>query len=788
MKKLLTLALTFALALGVQAQYVEFHKKDGSKQKYATLGVSSINVAKDVFKTATINKIDGNTESVYLSTVDSILFVDSDTVLNGYEAVDLGLPSGLLWATCNVGADTPEQYGTYFSWGEVSPKDTYSWSTYKWGTAKNVEQTKYNSLDSKKDLDTEDDAASVNWGGSWRMPYPDEFIELRENCTTSNDTINGVIGIRMTSNLNGKSIFIPFGGYIDSSGPYLVGDYGMLWTKSKYFASKSEGVTLGYAFDFFARAYNEAAGRTEGVYYEWTDRCYGENIRPVCDNNITRPAAESIALDQHELTLMKRATAQLVKTILPEDALQAAVWTSTDENVATVSSNGLVTGVGAGEAWIKVSPKSNPALVDSCKVTIEKQQPPVETGKPYYIVHSESGLYLSLDILTGAAGTSEQNVSLQEVGNASIVYVSETGYDTYYINTAVDATGKYLGGIQWNCIPTEDAFAWEITKTNDGKYNLYQSNTANTGYLKADPVTGPWSVGAATYCNYNSPVAWEFVPATATVWSVETTPAEVGGIVLTGGKTVANGGKFAFEGTPVYNIDFTAVTDILGYELAGEPTVDVENTKISVSYNQVPITYTVEVTGSEDGGILLLADSVEVKNNGTFAFTGVPVEGVDFNVIEIDTLNCQATVTGDKVYVTYTEPSSAYYIQHVTSGLYLSLTELTGANEQENNVSLQNTDKATPLYVIPGDGGLTYFNTKEDGTGDYLGGERWNVKPWTTAFGWTVAELTDGTITLYQNNTNNPGYLKSDKTDVGSPTYCDSGAAQAFRLVSVNTK
>ena len=99
-------------------------------------------------------------------------------------AVDLGLPSGTLWADRNVGADAPEAYGDYFAWGEVTPKTEYNWSTYKWCNGDAYSQTKYftsssyGTVDGKTTLDLEDDAAYVNMGSEWRMPTNAEQDEL----------------------------------------------------------------------------------------------------------------------------------------------------------------------------------------------------------------------------------------------------------------------------------------------------------------------------------------------------------------------------------------------------------------------------------------------------------------------------------------------------------------------------------------------------------------------------------------------------------------------------------
>ena len=149
-------------------------------------------------------------------------------VSNGHEWVDLGLPSGTKWATCNVGATSPEELGNYYAWGETAPKDDYRWHTYKWATATynddrwNLETlTKYNTrssygtVDNKTVLEPEDDVAAVNWGGQWRMPTDAEWTELRENCEwtwTRNYNGTGVAGRIVTSKINGNSIFLPAAG------------------------------------------------------------------------------------------------------------------------------------------------------------------------------------------------------------------------------------------------------------------------------------------------------------------------------------------------------------------------------------------------------------------------------------------------------------------------------------------------------------------------------------------------------------------------------------------------
>ena len=168
-------------------------------------------------------------------------------------AVDLGLPSGLKWASCNVGANAPEEYGDYFAWGETEPYYSsqdpltwkegktagYYWPSYKWCNGSDSTLTKYctdssyGTVDNKTVLDPEDDAATVNWGGTWRMPTDAEWTELRTECTWTWTTQNGVNG-RLVTGPNGNSIFLPAAGYRYNTGLNDAGSFGGFWSSSLY--------------------------------------------------------------------------------------------------------------------------------------------------------------------------------------------------------------------------------------------------------------------------------------------------------------------------------------------------------------------------------------------------------------------------------------------------------------------------------------------------------------------------------------------------------------------------
>ena len=162
--------------------------------------------------------------------------------VNGHGYVDLGL--SVKWATCNVGATKPEDYGSYFAWGETKPKREYTWANYKFRETGDsdykVTFNKYNTksnrgtVDNKKELDLSDDAARQNWGGTWRIPTDAELTELREKCVWAWTKLGGKNGYKVTSKTNGNSIFLPAAGCRKESGLLYAGSDGSCWSSSLY--------------------------------------------------------------------------------------------------------------------------------------------------------------------------------------------------------------------------------------------------------------------------------------------------------------------------------------------------------------------------------------------------------------------------------------------------------------------------------------------------------------------------------------------------------------------------
>ena len=188
------------------------------------------------------------------------------------EPVDLGLTSGTLWSSCNIGASTPEEYGSYFAWGETAPKSNYDWSTYKFGGGSNF--TKYNSSDGLTELALEDDAAYVLWGENWRMPTHQQELELVNECTRESVTLNGISGYKFTGP-NGNSIFMPRGGLYDGT------DYDADGTKVSY--ANTRGWYWSSTLNAIGSPYAQGLCFFPSLLSNVSDheRCDGHNIRPV---------------------------------------------------------------------------------------------------------------------------------------------------------------------------------------------------------------------------------------------------------------------------------------------------------------------------------------------------------------------------------------------------------------------------------------------------------------------------------------------------------------------------
>ena len=208
------------------------------------------------------------------------------------------MPSGTLWATCNIGANSPEEAGLYFAWGEtsgytaeqvgvdkyfifedytdesgVTHHNDYKFGPVDWSDESNYGMTKYNETDGKAVLDAEDDAATANWDSNWKMPTKEQFEELTANTEYEWTEIDGVQGGKFTSTVSGytgKFLFFPAVGRAVDGGVGEVADYGYNWAASLETLDGVHYAYYLYFYDGFCAMYS-------------TDchRCYGLPVRPV---------------------------------------------------------------------------------------------------------------------------------------------------------------------------------------------------------------------------------------------------------------------------------------------------------------------------------------------------------------------------------------------------------------------------------------------------------------------------------------------------------------------------
>lgn len=212
----------------------------------------------------------------------------TDTSVNGedngvvlaHDYVDLGLPSGILWATCNMGANSPEEIGDYIAWGETEPKELYDWKSYKYAVNAGgyFEMTKYCTesswglseyIDNLTVLEPEDDAIRTCWGTGWGMPTKEDWTELCQETTCILTTQNGVKG-RLVTGKNGNSIFLPTTGF-RLNDELICPNLGIYWSSSLYTGSPERA----WSFHFDNDGYHVC-----GTY----ERNRGQVVRAVCSS------------------------------------------------------------------------------------------------------------------------------------------------------------------------------------------------------------------------------------------------------------------------------------------------------------------------------------------------------------------------------------------------------------------------------------------------------------------------------------------------------------------------
>ena len=388
----------------------------------------------------------------------------NDGAENGHAYVDLGL--SVKWATCNVGANTPEECGDYFAWGEVEPQDYYDWSTYKWCNGSYDTQTKYctnssyGTVDNKTVLEAEDDAAAVNWGGAWRMPTNDEQDELRSNCTWTWTTQNGVNGYKVTSKSNGNSIFLPAAGYRYVSSLNNAGSGGSFWSSS---------LTTGYPDNAFTLGFGSS-----GVNGGYSNRYFGRSVRPVLGEN------EDIA------AMVPSVTTAAITQITHSTAVAGGNVTS--DGGASVTERGVV-----------YSTVSNPVIYNIYHTTITSGSGTgsfsvnltnLVEGTTYYVrayAVNSAGVSYGEEV---SFTTNEQSSTPNDGAENGHAYV-DLGLSVKWAtcNVGANAPEEYGDYFAWGEVEPKTEYNWSSYKWCNGSTNTQTKYNTSDSYGTVDNKT-----------------------------------------------------------------------------------------------------------------------------------------------------------------------------------------------------------------------------------------------------------------------------------------------------------
>ena len=561
-----------------------------------------------------------------LSELDSVRFEKRSSgenpsvdLHNGHEYVDLGLPSGLKWATCNVGATTPEEYGNNYAWGETTPQ---SWLA-----------TEYTYNDNPEVLPLSADAANVNWGGNWRMPTYEEIGELEDtnNCTWTWTTQNGVSGYKVTSKKNGNSIFLP--GAANS---------GYYWSSSAYPGS----TVYAYCLMFTSVSVN----------CDYSQRNYGQSVRAVFGEKQTFTVSVSAGTGGSATAsaLEVEQGGSVTLTATPDEGYVFKNWTLGGEVVST-------------ENPYTVTVTANSEFVANFEAE-ENQSGELHNGHEYVDLGLPSGLkWATCNV---GATTPEEYGNNYAWGETTPQSWLATEY-TYNDNPEVlplsaDAANVNWGGnwrmptyeeigeledtnnCTWTWTTQNGVSGYKVTSKKNGN-SIFLPGAANSGYYWSSSAYPGSTVYA--YClmftsvsvncdysqrNYGQSVRAVFGEKQTFTVSVS---AGTGGSATASALEVEQGGSVTLTATPDEGYVFKNWT--LGGEVVSTDnpytTTVTKNSEFVANFEEEessgednePIICTVSVgAASTEGSATASATSVE--QGGTVILTATPNEGYEF--------------------------------------------------------------------------------------------------------------------------------------------------------------
>jgi hypothetical protein len=431
----------------------------GSYQQGQSCTVTATATSGYTFVRWTENGTQVSTNASYTFTVTSNRTLVANFNLNGggsHEYVNLGLPSGTLWATCNVGASSPEDYGAYFAWGETQLKDVYNWSTYVYCHGTGTTLTKYcnNSsygyngfTDNLTTLLSVDDAATANWGADWRMPTSEEWSELQDNTNAAWTMQNGVYGWLFTAT-NGNSLFLPAAGGYGDNGPVNPGTDGGYWSSSLCTSDPSHAWYYYFWSGF-------------GEVWDWS-RDFGRSVRAVFNS---APSVTLPTVTTSQVTNITQTTATGGGNVTNDGGgtvTERGICWSTSHN-PTTSGNHANSGTGTGSYSINMT-----GLTANTTYYVRA-----------YATNSAGTAYGS-----EVSFTTLQNASLPTVTTSQVTNITQTTATGGGNVTATGGSNVTERGICWSTShnPTTSS-SHGSSGTGAGSYTVSMTGlTANTTY------------------------------------------------------------------------------------------------------------------------------------------------------------------------------------------------------------------------------------------------------------------------------------------------------------------